>query len=221
MKSSLTHSSARFLVFEGLDGSGKSTLIQGLSNELSARSLTFILAREPGGTPLAEDIRQLLLRTDGEAPVAATELLLYSASRAQHVAKVIRPSLEKGQWVLCDRFAASMVAFQCFARKLPREKIDWLNDYAKQGVEPHLTILLDLTVEESQKRQTQRLLGTSLTGDRMEKEAVDFHEAVRQGFLAQAKENPSAWLVLDATADPVVLKRQVLAELEKRQWLKS
>ena len=220
MKSSQAALSARFLVFEGLDGSGKSTLIQGLAHELDSRKQTYILAREPGGTPLAEDIRKLLLRTDGEAPVAETELLLYSASRAQHVAKVIRPSLESGEWVLCDRFAASMVAFQSFARGLPREIIDWLNDYAKQGIEPNLTILLDLTVEESHRRQQGRIQAGQ-AGDRIERESQKFHEAVRQGFLSQANENPSAWLVLDAKQEPAQLKKQVINELEKRQWLKS
>src|SRR3954464_7993655 len=119
-----------FLVFEGLDGSGKSTLIERLAEELKRRGLDLILTREPGGTPLAEDIRKILLRTDAEVPHARTELLLYEASRAQHVERVIKPALRDGRWVLCDRFTASSVSFQSFARKLPRTEIDWLNNYA-------------------------------------------------------------------------------------------
>lgn len=209
-----------FLAFEGLDGSGKSTLIQGLASELKHRAQNLILTREPGGTPLAEEIRGLLLRTDHEAPVAATELLLYAASRAQHVAKVIRPALERGEWVLCDRFAASSVAFQCFARSLPRADVDWLNQFAMQGTSPRLNILLDLTVEESQRRQAGRVQGGQQS-DRMERESHDFHQAVRRGFLTQAQEVPERWLVLDATQSPAELLSRVIRALEERQWLKS
>jgi dTMP kinase len=215
-----------FLVFEGLDGSGKSTLIQLLSAELNSRGQAFTLTREPGGTPLAEEIRRLLLRTDAEAPVATTELLLYAASRAQHVAQVIRPAIAKGEWVMCDRFSASSVAFQCFARGLSREQVDWLNRFAQDGVEPSLTILLDLTVEESRRRQGKRTGPTTTVGvapgaDRMERESREFHERVRAGYLAQAKEKPSAWLVVDATGSPDEIKAIVMQSLQERKWLVS
>jgi len=208
----------KFLVFEGLDGSGKSTLIRGLEAELRKRGLGLRLTREPGGTPLAEDIRRLLLRTDGEAPVPATELLLYAASRAQHVESVIRPALVRGEWVLCDRFTASTVAFQCFARKLVRSEVDWLNVFATKGLCPDLTILLDLSVEESRKRQSGR---SGVAADRMEKESEEFHQAVREGYLAQAKENPSEWLVLDANLGPDELVQRTLREFKERGWLES
>ncbi len=211
---SSTRLKSPFLVFEGLDGSGKSTLIQLVSAELRERGLAFALTREPGGTPLAEEIRKLLLRTGHESPVATTELLLYAASRAQHVAKVIKPAIESGTWILCDRFLASSVAFQSFARGLPRPEIDWLNTFAIQGAKPDLTILLDLTVEESFRRQDGRS-----EKDRMESESKNFHEAVRQGYLAQAKEDPSSWLVLDARETPEVLKTKLVETLEARGWL--
>lgn len=207
----------KFLVFEGLDGSGKTTLIRSLEQYLRAQGMELRLTREPGGTPLAEDIRRLLLKTDGEVPVAPAELLLYAASRAQHVAGVIRPALEKGQWVLCDRFTASSVAFQCFARGLKRSEVDWLNGFATQTLRPDLTILLDLTVEESRRRQS----GRSEAEDRMERESQTFHEAVRQGYLAQAKEEPAKWLVLDAKSSPDELVQKTLTELKVRGWLKS
>ena len=211
-----SHPLAPFLVFEGLDGSGKSTLIENLSVYLKKHGLDFRLTREPGGTPLAEDIRQLLLRTGSEAPVATTELLLYAASRAQHVAKVILPSLERGEWILCDRFTASSVAFQCFARGLSRSDTNWLNEFAIQGVKPSLTILLDLSVEESAARQIHRE-----KKDRMENESKPFHEAVRAGYLAQARENPDSWLVLDARLSKEELQTKLVENLEKRGWLGS
>ncbi len=204
-----------FLVFEGLDGSGKSTLIRHLTHELTARKLKHVLTREPGGTTLAEEIRQLLLRTDGEVPVAATELLLYAASRAQHVAQVIRPALQRGEWVLCDRFTGSSVAFQCFGRGLPRASVDWLNTFAVDGAVPSLNILLDLAVSESRKRQSHR----PEQSDRMEREREEFHQAVREGYLAQANENPTSWLVLDAKKSPQDLAQQLTEELTERQWL--
>jgi dTMP kinase len=205
---------APFLVFEGLDGSGKSTLIQSLAAEINLKNLEFVITREPGGTPMAEEIRNLLLRTDHESPEPATELLLYAASRAQHVACVIQPALSRGDWVLCDRFSPSTVAFQSFARGLARKDIDWLNAFAEQGTEPDLVILLDLSIEESRRRQSGRA-----AADRMEKEKAAFHEAVRQGYLAQAKERPQSWLVLDARETPEALKAKVVAELERRGWL--
>lgn len=205
-----------FLAFEGLDGSGKSTLIEALASELKKRGRRFKLTREPGGTRLAEEIRQLLLRTDHEAPVARTELLLYAASRAQHVANVIRPALNAGEWVLCDRFIASSVAFQSFARGLARAEVDWLNSFAIDGTKPNLTILLDLSVDESRRRRAGRE-----SADRMEQEARAFHESVRQGYLTQATENPSEWLVIDASQAPEKITALVVRELEKRGWLRS
>jgi len=207
-----------FLVFEGLDGSGKSTLIKGLNHELTQMGLKTTLTREPGGTPLAEDIRRLLLRTDGEVPVAATELLLYAASRAQHVAGVIQPALKRGEWILCDRFSASSVSFQSFARGLDRGNVDWLNTFAQQGTEPDLNILVDVTVDESERRQANRQ-STGQKADRMESEKRSFHENVRRGYLAQAAEKPDRWLVLDGTLAPDELKNALLTKLRERKWL--
>ncbi|MES2857032.1 MAG: dTMP kinase [Bdellovibrionota bacterium] len=215
----MPQSQARFLVFEGLDGSGKSTLIQGLNLELKRSNLNTRLTREPGGTPLAEDIRRLLLRTDGEVPHPSTELLLYSASRAQHVAEVIQPSLKSGAWVLCDRFSASTVSFQSFARKVPRANVDWLNRFAEQGTAPDLYVLVDVTVDECERRQALRTNQSGQAADRMERENRNFHEAVREGYLAQAKEEPERWLKLDGTLSPGDLVDRVLQELKRRQWL--
>jgi dTMP kinase len=212
----------RFISFEGLDGSGKSTLIAGVRGAFESVQREVIVTREPGGTPLAEEIRRLILRTDGEAPVSAAEILLYEASRAQHVAKVIAPALNSGKTVLCDRFSESTVAFQCFARGISRDEVDALNRYAEQGLRPGLVILLDLSVEESRRRQKRReTQDGSEQADRIEREADEFHERVRRGFLAQAHEEPSRWLVLDAGLDAATLLERTLSELSRRGWLEA
>lgn len=208
-----------FIVFEGLDGSGKSTLMRSLAEHLRGQQKNLIMTREPGGTPLAEEIRNLLLRKGDETPVPRTEVLLYQASRAQHVDRVIEPALKDGKWVLCDRFFASTVAFQCFARGLSRADIDWLNSYATNKRSPHLTVLLDLPVQESLSRIEQRNLKLGSESDRMEAEKLSFHEAVRQGYLEQAKENPTSWLVLDAKKSPEAIFDELLTTLVKRKWL--
>ncbi len=208
-----------FIVFEGLDGSGKSTLMRNLSEHLRSQQKNFIMTREPGGTPLAEDIRNLLLRREGEAPVARTEVLLYQASRAQHVDTVIEPALKAGQWVLCDRFYASTVAFQCFARGLDRTQIDFLNMYATNNRKPDLTVLLDLPVKDSLSRIEQRNLTLGSESDRMEAEKLSFHQAVRDGYLAQADENPDSWLKLDAKKSPSDLFDLLRATLYHRRIL--
>lgn len=210
-----------FIVFEGLDGSGKSTLMRNLAEHLRGQHKNFIMTREPGGTPLAEEIRNLLLRRGDEAPVARTEVLLYQASRSQHVDHVIEPALKKGEWVLCDRFYASTVAFQCFARGLNRKDIDWLNHYATNGRKPHLTVLLDLPVGESLSRIAQRNLKLGSESDRMEAEKLSFHESVRKGYLEQANEDSENWLVLDAKKSPETLYSELRSTLVKRKWLES
>ena len=206
----------KFLVFEGLDGSGKSTLMQNVSIEINKKHLKYVLTREPGGTPLAEDVRRLLLRPDGDSPVATTELLLYAASRAQHVEKVIKPAIARGDWVLCDRFTASSISFQCYARGLARAEVDWLNAFATGGVRADQTILLDLSVDESRRRRGNL---ERQPEDRMERESRAFHEKVRQGYLAQAKDQPSEWLVLDARETPEQLATKTIKEFTERRWL--
>lgn len=210
-----------FLVFEGLDGSGKSTLMKGLQQALTKVGRDFVVTREPGGTELAEKLRQHLLSTEGEAPVPRCELLLYEAGRAQHVEKVIRPALQKKTWVLCDRFTASSVAFQVGGRGLNADEVAWLNNYATAGLVPDLTVLLDLTVEESQRRQGKREEQQGQKKDRFELEKEQFHTNVRDSFLQQAKSDPERWLVLDASIGPEELLLGLLDSLKERQWLES
>lgn len=202
-----------FLVFEGLDGAGKSTLIQSLAEELKTRAKPFQITREPGGTTLGDELRTMLLRTDGEAPVPRAELLLYQAIRAQHVDKVIIPAKNRGEWVLCDRFSASSVAFQCGGRGVKREDVDWLNSYSTSGIKADLTILLDLDVDTAMERMSGRDL------DRFENEQKDFHGRVRESYLEQAKKEPDTWLVLSAREKPEVLKELLVQQLRTKSWL--
>ncbi len=200
-----------FIVFEGLDGAGKSTLIEGLKRELTTLGESVVLTREPGGTELGEKIRELLLTKDGESPVARAELLLYEAARAQHCDKVIEPALAKKHWVICDRFSASSIAFQAGGRGLDRKTIDQLNSFATQDLAPALWVLLDLTTAEAMRRMQGRDL------DRFESENKDFHERVRQRYLDLAKENQQSWLVLDASRKPSELMLELMAKLKERK----
>lgn len=210
-----------FLVFEGLDGSGKSSLIERVKSSLEARGLSVVTTREPGGTPLGEELRQALLRVSKNPPGPRAELLLYQASRAQHVDDVIVPALKRGAWVLCDRFAASSVAFQSAGRGLPVEDVEALNSYAIQGCTPDLTVLLDLDVQESQARVSSRVKNTGESKDRFELEAEAFHQRVRASFLDQAKRNAGSkhWLTIDSSLSREIVFQKTWAELERLKWL--
>lgn len=210
----------KFIVFEGLDGSGKSSLMMALERELQKRQISFHRTREPGGTPLGDEIRTMILRTEGSAPLPRTELLLYEASRAQHVEQVIRPNLAQGKWVLCDRFAASSVAFQGGGRDISEKDVVMLNHFATGGLKADLTILLDLSVEESRRRRQGRGVANGESEDRIESEADTFHEKVRQSFLKQAREDAASWLVLNAQETPEVLFQQLLKALAEKNILK-
>lgn len=209
-----------FIVFEGLDGSGKSSLLARLEEELTTRGTNFIRTREPGGTPLGEEIRNLILRTQGPSPKPRTEALLYQASRSQHVDEVILPALQRGAWVLCDRYVASSVAFQGAARSLGEEAISELNQFSTQSLSPHLTVLLDLPVEEAEKRREKRSQQTGEGPDRMEKEAKDFHEKVRQSFLRQARASEMPWIVLDARKSLNELWNQLSEKMKQLGYFK-
>lgn len=201
-----------FIVFEGLDGSGKSTLIQGLASELKRRGRSVVLTREPGGTPLGEEIRKLLLEDGPRAPVPRAELLLYQAGRAQHVDQVIRPALQKGEWVICDRFTASSLAFQCGGRGIDEQQVEWLNEYATHGVKPDLTVLLKVTVTTSEKRRSGRDVV-----DRFEQEKSDFHQRVFDHYQSQVKRDSKNWLVIDGeNRTPLELRQNLVEHLLHR-----
>ena len=204
-----------FIVFEGLDHSGKSTLIQLVTRRLSQKKLDFISTREPGGTPIGEKIRDILLKPYGESLSPEVEALLISASRKDHIEKVILPALDQGQWVICDRFWASTSAYQGKGRGLSEEWVGWLNRTTVKDVQPDLWILLDLPVTDKEKRV--QLHGR--LSDRFEIMDRNFHQRVREGYLALAEKTPDKWLILNALNSPEELSDQVLKELSHRKWL--
>lgn len=185
-----------FITFEGGEGSGKSTQIARLANRLEAAGVRVRSLREPGGTEQGEALRAMLLDPDHTGLDAIAELLLYEASRAQLVADVIEPALEAGEIVLCDRFYDSTTAYQGFARGLSLERIRTLNEIATNGLVPDRTIVLDIDPVLGVER------ATADGADRLEGESVAFHEAVRQGFLTVALEDPERVRVVDASGTP-------------------
>ncbi len=202
-----------FVVFEGIDGAGKSTLISGLVDAVKSTGQEVVLTREPGGSQLGDELRSLLLRVNGEAPCPRAELLLYEAARAQHVDLKIRPALQKKSWVVSDRFYAASVAFQVGGRGLDRGLVDTLNTIAVDGTHPDIWVLLDLPTEHAHRR----MMGRDL--DRFELEKQDFHERVRQSYLDLAKEDPKKWLVLDARKTPDELKIELLTHFKTKGLL--
>jgi dTMP kinase len=180
-----------FITVEGIDGSGKSTQARALALWLRERGREVVLTREPGGTTLGESLRALVL--DDRAPVgAAAELLLYGADRAQHVEEVIRPAVESGHTVVCERFADSTAAYQGRGRGLDAKFVQALNRFATGGLEPDLTVLLELTPAVARERLAE-------TPDRLEREAADFHRRVAQGYRELARAHPQRIKVVDAT----------------------
>ncbi|MEN9845313.1 MAG: hypothetical protein RIS36_460 [Pseudomonadota bacterium] len=194
----LTRSPA-FIAFEGINGCGKTTLHKLLSAKLTSKGYSVCDTREPGGTPLGGEIRRLLLDWKGEKKCSQAELLLFAADRAEHIDKVIRPNLERGTWVLTDRFIYSTITFQGHGRGISRDLIDQANELAIQGRVPDLVILLDLSPGEALTRIASR---NSSARDAFEDEEIAFHSRIRDGFLECAKESPVPFLVLDATKTP-------------------
>jgi dTMP kinase len=190
----MTERRGRFIVLEGGEGAGKSTVAAALAERIAAEGRRVVVTREPGGTQLGESLRSLILdRTSPVDPV--TELLLFEAARAQLVAEVIRPALDRHDVVVCDRFSASSVAYQGFGRQLGREFVEQANATATRGLTPDMTLLLDLSVEAGLQRR-----GGAGAMNHFDKEDLAFHERVREGFLELAREFPGSWRVLDATA---------------------
>lgn len=196
-----------FITFEGIDGSGKSTQLECLGATLKAHGLPVVVTRDPGGTALGQELRQILLHHPGFVSPRC-ELFLYLADRAQHVDELLKPSLEAGKIVLCDRYIDSTVAYQGGGRGIPLEEIHRLNVLAIQGLKPHKTFLLDAPVSVLLARANHRS-----HADRLEKEAVDFYERVRAQYLALASAEPQRFVVLDATQPITTLQESVLAAL--------
>lgn len=199
-----------FITFEGTDGAGKTTQIQRLSAELGQAGYDICLTREPGGTPISEQIRDMLLNPDHSEMAATTELLLYAASRAQHVSEVIKPALEAGKIVISSRFADAMVVYQGYGRGLDLERINRLNRIATEGVTPDVTFVLDLPVEIGLQRVQKSRGGL----DRLEREKIDFHQRLRDGYRALAQQEPQRLKIVDAQASPEKVYAQIMAAIQ-------
>jgi len=204
-----------FITFEGPEGAGKSSQLALAARYLSERGVVCTTTREPGGTPLAEKLREVVKSFHGgESVQKSTELLLFEAARAQHVACVIRPALERGEVVLCDRFTDSTVAYQGGARGIDEEAIRKLNTFACAGLVPDRTPLFDLPPERGfeRTRTRQETLGEF---DRFEKESLDFHHAVRAAFLLEAEREPERFRVIDADRTKEEIFRSVREALDE------
>ncbi len=184
----------RFITIEGTEGVGKTTNIAFIKQWLDDNKISFVSTREPGGTPLAEEIRQLLLSNREEQVCSKAELLMMFAGRAQHIDKVIEPELDKGHWVLCDRFTDATYAYQGAGREMGDELIASLETMVQGSMRPDLTLLLDVPVELGLERAGKRS-----QPDRFELEKTDFFNRVRQAYLTMAKNNPQRYKIIDAS----------------------
>ena len=194
----------RFITVEGTEGVGKSTNIDFLCNLLKARGIEIVLTREPGGTPLAEELRALLLSPRDERVSEDTELLLMFAARAQHIENVIRPALDRGAWVISDRFTDATFAYQGGGRGIDYEHISLLEKLVQHGLHPDLTLLLDLDVDVGLKRASARS-----EPDRFEQEKIDFFSKVRDAYLQRAKNEPQRFAIIDASVSLPEVQQQI------------
>jgi dTMP kinase len=187
-----------FITFEGVEGSGKTTQIQRLKKYLDRKGIPYKVTREPGGCPIGEKVRKILLNPDHREMVPLSELLLYEAARAQHVKEVIEPFLKKGGVVLCDRFSDATIAYQGYGRKIDLRWIERLNHFSSRGIKPDVTFLLDCPSDVGLKRALKRNRTLKQEKEeRFEKEKIQFHQRVRKGYLALAKKEPRRVKVID------------------------
>lgn len=201
-----------FITFEGVEGAGKSSQIRRLAASLEKEGVSVLVTREPGGTPISERIRELLLERKHHKMVSTTELLLYAAARSQHVAERITPALEEGQTVISDRFGDATTAYQGHGRGLDLELIHRLNRVATGGLVPDLTIVLDVPVKVGLGRARRR----RRTMDRLEVETLEFHQRVRDCYLAIAKQEPNRVEVIDSRRNPVRVHYEIRELVNQR-----
>ena len=199
----------KFITIEGTEGVGKTTNIQFIQDWLLAKNLTFVATREPGGTPLAEQIRELLLVPRDELVCNTAELLLMFAGRAQHINQVIEPNLNQGAWVLCDRFTDATYAYQGAGRNMSDCLIAELETIVQGSLRPDLTLILDIPVELGLKRASDRS-----EPDRFEQEKMAFFQAVRNGYLNIAQRDPERCVVIDASQPLIAVQESIQLALD-------
>ncbi len=207
-----------FITFEGIEGSGKSTQIRLLHKALLADGHQVVLTREPGGCPVADRIRAVLLDAANREMAPMTELMLYAAARAQHLTEVVRPALQAGKIVLCDRFSDATRAYQAFGRGLNRETVELLNRLACGDCAPDLTVLLDCDTKTGLGRARSRIEANS-TGpreERFELESLSFHQRVRDGYLKLAADEPERFVVVEADGTPQEIAGKIFGQVIPR-----
>jgi dTMP kinase len=206
-----------FITFEGIEGSGKSTQIALLANYLTAKGVRYVLTREPGGTPIGDQVRKILLDPMNRSLDPAAELLLYAASRAQHLREVILPALANNTAVLCDRFSDATLAYQGYGRGLDIGTIRSLDRIVTAGMRPDLTILFDIEAASGIARARGRNNSRGLEAEaRFENEELAFHERVRQGYLTLVRQEPDRIRIVDASPPAEVVQAKVRQVVEER-----
>jgi dTMP kinase len=213
----MTGTSGRFLTIEGIEGVGKSTQVGRISTLLAQRNIAHVVTREPGGTAVAEKIRDLVLSPREEQLPPAAELLLMFAARAVHLANHIEPNLRAGRWVICDRFTDATYAYQGAGRGMSQADISFLETFVQGARRPDLTLLLDVPVDVGLARSRQRDAGK--TRDRFERERAEFFERVRAGYLRQARAEPERMAVIDAAASVDEVTARITEVMESRSWI--
>lgn len=208
-------SQGKFITIEGGEGVGKSTQVCVLRDLLAARGVEVVFTREPGGTRRAERIRELLLESSDEPMPGTCELLLMFAARSTHIENVIRPALQRGAWVVCDRFTDATYAYQGGGRGLPREHIAALESLVQRELRPDLTLLLDAPLEISGARASARNVAAG-SSDRFEREQREFFERVRAAYLERARNEPNRFVVIDAAASVEVVSQTIRRAVETR-----
>ena len=198
-----------FITLEGSEGVGKSTALTFITHYFTQKNINFIITREPGGTPVGDSIRTILLNHTDEKILPETESLLLFAGRAQHIAHVIKPALKQGKTVISDRFTDSSFAYQGGGRQLSLDKLNFLADWIQADLEPDLTLLFDAPVEIGLSRMHSRE-----HKDRIEEEKKDFFERVRQAYLVRAKQFPNRFVIIDATQSLEQVQTQIKNALE-------
>jgi dTMP kinase len=207
----------RFLTIEGIEGVGKTTQVARLSAALTDRGIAHVVTREPGGTPLAERIRDIVLNARDEALPAVAELLLMFAARAVHLTNYLEPNLLAGRWVICDRFTDATYAYQGGGRRLSVDTIRQLETMVQGARRPDLTLLLDAPVDQALRRARQR--NADSAADRFESERAEFFERVREGYLLRASAEPHRIAPIDASQSADRVAARILALLKERSWI--
>lgn len=204
-----------FITLEGPEGSGKTSQLPALAAYLRDAGYDMLVTREPGGTAVGDQIREILMNLQNVSIIPRTEILLFLAARAQHVDEVIRPALAAGKVVLCDRFGDSTLAYQGFGHKTDLETLQALLDFSTGGLRPDLTLLVDVPVETGMARKRDN----SSEWNRLDAYALAFHERVRQGYFALAEAEPERWVIVDATEDKdsvqQAMRKAILTRLER------